>query len=281
MCNLKIANPALLKIFLCVCALATLSHETFAQRRDDAPTVSDEAIRRATARACAERELDPQGSIPIDELRARPSLPPLHPDVIAGRTRAERLLPLARELAIQSLDRIAKDYRVAFKQRRAALARINRVTTITPDMRLRDNAATLLDEPQTIHFGTLFLAGLRSDEAMLGVLVHELTHHADGKANVLRPLFRRIAARAAQLTNLEISRAQGEELSCDTVAARAVRGYIVLSPNDERIARRMARAFAHNCVRDDRTDQIHLSPRNTMRSLLALDAAMLRLVTGD
>lgn len=281
MCKLKIASPVLLKIILCLCVLVSLAHETKAQRRVDAPTVPDEAIRRATARACAERELDPQGSVPIDELRARPSLPPLHPDVLSGRARAERLLPLARELAVQSLDAVAKDYRVTLKYRRAWLARIDRVTSITPDMRLRDNAATLLDDPQTIHFGTLFLAGLRSDEAMLGVLVHELTHHADGKANVLRPLFRRIATRATQLTKLEISRAQGEELSCDAVAVRAVRGFIVLSPNEERIARRMARAFAHNCVRDDRTDQIHLSPRDTMRSLLALDAAMLRLVTGD
>src|SRR5438034_5066884 len=50
----------------------------------------------------------------------------------------------------------------------------------------RDNASVLLREPHTIEFGTIFLAGLRSDEAMISVLAHELTHVASGRSEERR-----------------------------------------------------------------------------------------------
>ncbi|MDX6268806.1 MAG: hypothetical protein QOD28_29, partial [Acidobacteriota bacterium] len=42
----------------------------------------DELVKRAMGVACAERELDPQGSAPIDEMQARPSLPVRHAEVV-------------------------------------------------------------------------------------------------------------------------------------------------------------------------------------------------------
>jgi hypothetical protein len=60
-----------------------------------------------------------------------------------------------------------------------------------------------------------------------------------------------------------------------------VRAYIARTPGVETLARRTARALAHNCVERDHTDRAHLSPRTTIRALLALDPALARELTGD
>ncbi|HEY1404445.1 MAG TPA: hypothetical protein VGB05_09985 [Pyrinomonadaceae bacterium] len=250
--------------------------------RTEAGREVDELVRRAINAACAERELDPRGSAPIDEMQARPSLPLRHPEVVAGVERAERLLPVAKILAAESLRRLLREYGIKESSIvRAAFARLSRVKVIKPDMELRDNASVLYNEPRTIRFGTIFLAGLRSDEGMLGVLAHELTHVADGAGGSLHALFRGVAQRAGSAAALRISARRGEELTCDLVGALAVRAYIARTPGVETLARRTARALAHNCVEHDHTDRAHLSPRTTMRALLALDPALARELTGD
>ena len=242
----------------------------------------DELVRRAINVACAEREFDPQGSAPIDEMQARPSLPLRHAEVLAGAQRAERLLPVAKILAAESLRRLLREYGIRESRAvRGAFTRLSQVRLIKPDMELRDNASVLYKEPRTIRFGTIFLAGLRSDEGMLGVLAHELTHVADGAGGSLRALFRGVARRAGGAASLRISARRGEELTCDLVGALAVRAYIARTPGVETLARRTARALAHNCVEHDHTDRAHLSPRTTMRALLALDPALARELTGD
>jgi len=250
--------------------------------RTEARRETDELVRRAMNAACAERELDPQGSAPIDEMQARPSLPLRHAEAVAGAERAERLLPVAKILAAESLRRLMREYGIRETPAvRAAFARLSQVKVIKPDMELRDNASVLYSEPRTIRFGTIFLAGLRSDEGMLGVLAHELTHVADGAGGSLRALFRGVAQRAGRAASLRISARRGEELTCDLVGALAVRAYIARTPGVETLARRTARALAHNCVEHDYTDHAHLSPRTTMRALLALDPTLARELTGD
>jgi hypothetical protein len=242
----------------------------------------DELVGRAMGVACAERELDPQGSVPIDEMQARPSLPVRHAEVVAGVERAERLLPVAKVMAAESLRRLLREYGVRESgSLRAAFARLAQVSVIKPDVELRDNASVLYKEPRTIRFGTIFLAGLRSDEGMLGVLAHELTHVADGAGGSLRALFAGVARRAGGVAGLRVGARRGEELTCDLVGVWAVRAYITRTPGVETLARRTARAFAHNCVERDHTDRAHLSPRTTMRALLALDPALARELTGD
>src|SRR6185437_8963661 len=99
----------------------------------------------------------------------------------------------------------------------ASTARVQAVKRVRPDVDARDNASVLLRDPRTIEFGTIFLAGLRSDEAMVSVLAHELTHVASGQSDSLRPLFRAIARRAASRTGLRIQGQRAEELACDLV----------------------------------------------------------------
>jgi hypothetical protein len=276
-------------------------------------TPADRAmVERAIGVTCAERVRDPLGSMAIDEMQTRPSLPVSNPDAVAGARRAERLLPTTRRLVANAIVQLAKDYDMygpevarttAVPNRRqtsgrptrrrvvrsatvgpgtvslrtrvnAAAARVEAVRRIKPDVDSRDNASVLLRDPRVIDFGTIFLAGLRSDEAMVSVLAHELTHIASGQADSLRPLFRAIARRAAARTGLRIQGQRAEELSCDLVGVMAARAYIKQTPSWEPLSRRLARAFEHNCVDDDASDEDHLSPRNTIRALFTLDVSL-------
>lgn len=248
-------------------------------------TVDKSAVERAMATSCAERIRDPLGSTPIDDMQARPSLPASNPDAIAGARRAERLLAITRRLVANAIMQLAKDYDVdgtalARSRINAATARVQAVKRVRPDVDARDNASVLLRDPRTIDFGTIFLAGLKSDEAMISVLAHELTHVASGQTDSLRPLFRAVAHRAAARTGLRITGQRAEELACDLVGLVAARQYIKEEPSWEPEARRLARAVEHNCVDDDSSDEDHLSPRSTMRALFSLDLELAHLLAG-
>jgi hypothetical protein len=162
-----------------------------------------------------------------------------------------------------------------------ALARLSAVRHIKPDVELRDNASVYYQDPHTIRFGTLFLAGLRADEAVISVLAHELTHAADGSRTTLAPLFRAVAQRAARANKMRVTGHRAEELTCDLVGVLVARAYIAQTPSVEPFARRTARAVEHNCVTRDETDLAHLSPRRTLRTLLALEPAFAREITGE
>src|SRR3989475_12488052 len=236
-------------------------------------------VERAIGATCAERIRDPSGSVPIDEMQARPSLPVSNPDAVTGQHRAERLLPATRKLVVNAIIQLAKEYDLygsAIMQSKinSATTRVEAVRRVKPDVDARDNASVVLRDPRTIEFGTIFLAGLRSDEAMIGVLAHELTHIASGQADSLRPLFRAIGRRAAARTGLRIQGQRAEELSCDLVGALAARQFINQTGSWEPLPRRIARAFEHNCVDDDASDEDHLSPRNTIRALFTLDVSL-------
>ena len=243
-------------------------------------------VEKAIGATCTERIRDPLGSMPIDEMQARPSLPVNNPDAVAGARRAERLLPTTRTLVADAIVKLAKDYDLygnsAARARIAsATQRVDAVRRIKPDVDARDNASVILREPRTIEFGTIFLAGLHSDEAMISVLAHELTHIASGQPDSLRSLFRAIGRRAAARTGLRIQGQRAEELACDLVGVMAARQFINRTPSWEPLPRRLARAFEHNCVDDDASDEDHLSPRNTIRALLALDVGMANDVLGE
>ena len=243
-------------------------------------------VERAIGTACAERIRDPFGSAPIDEMQARPSLSVNDPEAVAGLQRGQRLLPSTRRLVANAIVQLAKDYgfyRGGWRGRvNASVARVHGVKQVRPNVDARDNASVLLRNPRAIEFGTIFLAGLRSDEAMISVLAHELTHVASGHGDALRPLFRAIARRAAVRTGLVIQGQRAEELGCDLVGLVATKEFIRTTPSWEPQPRRLARAVAHNCVEDDGSDEDHLSPRNTIRALFSLDLNLAReLLAGD
>jgi hypothetical protein len=235
---------------------------------------------------CTQAKLDPKSSIAIDEMQARPSLPLQSPEARAGAERAQRLLPIAKEFVVSSLRQLSSEYSLQnsrnFNQRlRRAIARVNSVQRVKPDMDSRDNASVYLSRPHMITFGTIFLAGLRSDEGMISVLAHELMHIADGDNDSLRALVSAVGNKASDLTGLDIHGQRGEEVTRDLIGAMAARAYIVSTPGYESIARRLARSIQHNCVELDEGDEDHLSPRNTIRALLALNPGLVRELIND
>ena len=276
--------------FVAIASIAyfTTCSITLAQRRSGAHsaaasfTPADRAsVERAIGTACAERTRDPLGSLPIDEMQARPSLPVNNPDAVAGTRRADRLLPSTRKFVAEAIVRLAKDYDLydspaARLRVNTATARVQAVKRIRPDVDARDNASVLLREPRTIEFGTIFLAGLRSDEAMTSVLAHELTHVASGQTESLRPLFHAVGQRAATRTGLRIQGQRAEELVCDLIGLMVAREFIRQNPGWEPLRQRLARAVEHNCVDNDSSDEDHLSPRNTIRAMLAIDLSFVR-----
>src|SRR6185295_3641241 len=87
---------------------------TFAQRRRSgshpsaAPrevlTNEDrEMVETAMGAVCTERAKEDRGSLAIDDMQKRPSMPLQAPEVVRGAARAQRLLPVARDLVVSSL----------------------------------------------------------------------------------------------------------------------------------------------------------------------------------
>lgn len=249
--------------------------------RDELSTEAREMVELASVVVCQERIKDPKGSVPIDDMQGRPSLPVRSPEAVAGAERAQRLLPIARSLVVDSLRRLANDY--DFRNSKGydsriqrAVARVETVRNIRPDMDSRDNASVFLKNPSTIIFGTIFLVGLPSDEGIISVLAHELVHIGDGDEDSLRSLFRAVGNRASKLTGLKIHDQRAEELTCDLVGMLAARSYVATTPSYEPLPRRISRSVEHNCVDQDEGDDDHLSPRNTIRALLALNPTLSR-----
>jgi hypothetical protein len=292
-----IGAPVKFAIFLLIIALATASLDAAAQKRKKHPSPNNgtltshsrdllspearEMVELASAVVCKERIRDPKGSVPIDDMQARPSLPVRSPEAVAGAKRAQRFLPIAKSLVVASLRRLAKDYYFynskAYDSRlQRAIAHVEAVKYIRPDEGSRDNASVFLKNPHTIVFGTIFLAGLPSDEGIISVLAHELVHIADGSEDSLNLLFRAVGNRASKLTGMKVHEQRAEELTCDLVGALAVRSYVSSSPSYDPLPRRISRSLEHNCVDQDEGDDDHLSPRNTIRALLALNPTLSR-----
>src|SRR5688500_4759932 len=227
-----------------ILVLISVSVGVFPQRKNSShgrATMSPEAralLEEASAVVCTQAKLDPKSSVAIDEMQARPSLPVQHPDAQAGAQRAQKLLPIAKALVISSLRQLVVEYNLhksrRFERRiQQAIARVSAVRRVRPDMESRDNASVFLSRPQVITFGTIFLAGLRSDEGMISVLAHELMHIADGENDSLRLLVGAVGNKATDLMGLDVQGQRGEEITCDLIGAMSVRAYVADTPGYE------------------------------------------------
>jgi hypothetical protein len=292
---LSIRTPGKLMALIIVIAVAAASFDAAAQKRrrrqssgnqtltshsrDVLSPEARELAEIASGVVCKERIKDPKGSVPIDDMQARPSLSARSSEAVAGAKRAQRLLPTAKNLAVTSLRDLAKDYdfynsKAASLRLQRAIAHVEAVKYIRPDEDSRDNASVFLKNPHTIVFGTIFLAGLPSDEGIVSVLAHELVHIADGSEDSLNLLFRAVGNRASKLTGMKIHEQRAEELTCDLVGTLAVHSYVASSPSYDLLPRRISRSLEHNCVDKDEGDEDHLSPRNTIRALMALNPTL-------
>ena len=243
------------------------------------PARPSDIVSRAVAAVCAERVRDPQGSIPIDVMAAQNTLPLNDPQVVAGMARARRLLPVAKRLVPLALSRVA-DGTLDTRTLNWIATRVESVGTIKAEVEERDNSAWRPGDPRSIIFGTIFLAGLRSDEATLAVLAHELTHAASGPEQALQPIFTLIGDKASRLGPSPIGATAAMELTCEMAGVEAVRDYVARTPSGTAERRRLARALEKDCVGKDLGDYSHLSPRATMRLLLDLEPGLVKSIIG-
>src|ERR1043165_4691344 len=78
--------------------------------RPSLPVQRPEAQDGSVSGVFPQAKLDPQSSIQIADMQARPSLPVQSPEAQAGAERAQRLLPQAKALMISSLRQLVTDY---------------------------------------------------------------------------------------------------------------------------------------------------------------------------
>jgi hypothetical protein len=98
--------------------LLVFTFPAFAQKTDShstrkLPSMSPAAkalLDEAAGVVCTQARVDPRSSIAIDEMQARPSLPVQSPEAREGAERAQRLLPIAKELVIKSLRQLSTEY---------------------------------------------------------------------------------------------------------------------------------------------------------------------------
>lgn len=251
-------------------------HPTASAERNDSPE-KIVTVDTAIAAICAERVKDPQGSVPIDVMASQRALPVNNRLVVAGKARAQQLLPVAKRLVPVVLSRIAGGNLDANSLNRIA-ARIEAVDTIKAEVDERDNSAWRPGDPRSIIFGTNFLTGLRSNEAMIAVLAHELTHAASGTEQTLQPFFMQVRANVAQLGLASVGPNAAMELACEIVGVQAALEYINQTPSAGMTKQRFARVLEKDCASKAVGDSSHLSPRATMRVLLSLNTELARFI---
>src|SRR5918996_4374648 len=106
--------------FLCLLVACFVSFPSaFPQTKSGSHSTRKPALMSTEAKAlveeaigivCTQAKLDPQSSVAIDEMQARPSLPVQSPEARAGAERAQRLLPVAKSLVAKSLRQLAAEY---------------------------------------------------------------------------------------------------------------------------------------------------------------------------
>jgi hypothetical protein len=237
-----------------------------------------ESVERAIAAVCKTRHSDPRVTISIDDMARTAPVSLSDPRVIEAHSRAQRLLTIAKRLIPFAVKRVSIDNGLEPLNLRWIITRVQLVKNIRPDVAARDNAAWRPSEPDTIQFGTIFLLGLRSDEAMIAVLGHELTHAINGTDQGLQPIFTRVGVKANHVGR-PVGLNATMELTCELVGLEVARDYISQTKEHGISSRqRLARALQKDCVATDQSDENHLSPRETMRSLINLQPSLISLL---
>lgn len=191
----------------------------------------------------------------------------------SGVARAARLLPLARRLATEVLADVAGRYGGGTEQVRRACARVEAVTDVRLDEGLGDLAEFDEEKPTQVSVGAEYARDLESDDEVVVLLTHELTHAAavDGD---LDGLIAAVAAEARQRAGVFAAAEQQEDLLCEYVGAQALKRFARLYPDREAPAARVGRVFACDQQEGDEADAEHLSSAETWRALRSLDSEL-------
>jgi hypothetical protein len=216
-------------------------------------------------------------------------------DVQLGIRNVRRLLPLARQLTLESL----REAQVSDPLKRSGLSRekrlIDAVHKIVLDPSLADTAEVRDDRLSEIRIGPDYALHLISDDEAIFLLGHELTHVA-ARSGRLNQFIEHVTETARLSADVELMEDQKEDLACDFTGAEVLKRFIALHPKDEPEAERFARAVGYEppAVRlarawddfcasynGDAGDEEHLSHTQTLRALFGLDPKLKALMPQD
>lgn len=211
-----------------------------------------------------------------------PSVPNASHEVASGMDNVERLLPLARHLSLEALREQARQYRIKPSELELAERNINAVRRIVLDQELGDRAEVDDDVPEEIRIGAEYAEYLGNDEDAVLLLGHELTHAAARHDN-LTGFVQQITANAEREAGVRPTEDQQEDLACDFIGAQVLKTYVRRHPSRESERERLARAldYENGDEPDAEGDEEHLSERETLRAILALDPELRRLLDGS
>jgi hypothetical protein len=207
-----------------------------------------------------------------------------------GIKNARRLLPIARELTIESLRDLTKNPNLS---KEAKLIRSVRVIVL--DSQLADFSEVRDDDLSVIRIGKDYATCLTSDDEAMLLLGHELTHVA-ARAGRLSKYIDAVNETALRSAQVSTSEPQKEELACDFAGAEVLKRFISARPTSESSTDRLSRVFGYELPAErlkrawgdfcasydgDPGDKEHLSQSQTVRSLLALDPEFKALIHQD
>ena len=213
-----------------------------------------------------------------------------------GIKNARRLLPLAKQLTLESL----REAQIGERLKTSGLSReerlINGVSKIVLDPGLGDAAEIWDDRLTEIRIGPDYALDLISDDEAMLLLSHELTHVA-ARGGRLDPLIENVTETTRLSAHVEPTVKQKEDLVCDFIGAQSLKRFIALSPTEEPDTERFSHVFGYESPTErlayawedfcasynggDAGDEEHLSQNQTIRALVGLDPELKALVPGD
>ena len=211
-------------------------------------------------------------------------------NVRMGIANARRLLPLAKDLTIESLSQLTKNPNLSREK-----ALIRSVRWVVLASRLGNFAEVREEDLSVIYVGAEYAADLISDDQAMLLLGHELTHVA-ARTGRLNHYVDEVNATVQRSANIHTNEAQKEELACDYVAAEVLKTFIATHRTSENDADRFSRAFGYEAPGErltrawiqfcaayygDPGDQEHLNEQQTIRSLRVLDPDLKALMLPD
>jgi hypothetical protein len=188
-----------------------------------------------------------------------------------GIKNGERLLPIAKQLALASLRDLSARFEISEANLRTAGAQIDAVNSIALDEDANDAAWVSDEDPTRIYVGAAFALDLRSDENAVFLLAHELAHVAAMNENLHR-FIQNVARYTVENSDISLGDEQTEDLACDFIGEQTLVKFIRAHATNEATPQRLAHALDYSCYASgDESDEEHLSESDTLRALLVLD----------
>lgn len=218
-----------------------------------------------------------------------------HQQTRLGLENLRRLLPLARQLTVESLRNAQQEQHLSTAELVREEKLIARVNQIVLDPKLVNTAEVIEGHLSEIRISSDYAIQQVSDDEAIFLLGHELTHVA-ARSGGLKQLVENLRQTSEHVANVKPDEDQKEDLVCDFIAAQALKRFVQLNPTNESLGVRLARVIGYgsqserlaqawadfcNSYGGAPADEDHLSQSQTIQALVALDSELKVLVPQD